>query len=177
MPKYEEAHKEHINKYKMAHMIGVAEYMRERAEDYGIDPNLAYTVGLLHDIGYLVNRNQHEMHGCKILFDLGVTNQDVLNSVLYHGSNPYELEAKDISPLLVLAYEADLSIDAEGHRVGFDKRLKDIEIRLKGTEYYDDAVKTSQSAVAFVKEWQEEHNVPRPPKGFFQRMNKEEHNK
>ena len=50
--KHEEAHKEHINKYKMAHMIGVAEYMRERAEDYNngfcngsepirIDPNEA----------------------------------------------------------------------------------------------------------------------------------------
>ena len=74
MGKHEEAHKEHINKYKMAHMIGVAEYMRERASDYNkgyykdpttfcrepvpiqIDPEEAYVVGLLHDIGYIYER-------------------------------------------------------------------------------------------------------------------------
>ena len=53
MEKHEHAHKEHINAYKTAHMIGVAEYMRERAKDYGLNPDIMYAVGLLHDIGYI----------------------------------------------------------------------------------------------------------------------------
>ena len=174
MAKYEEAHKEHINKYKMAHMIGVAEYMRERALDYGIDPNVAYAVGLMHDIGYLEGRHEHEQSGAEIMLALGIEeDSEVYNAIRYHGTNPYILSPDVISsPLLILTYEADLSVDARGYRVGFDKRLKDIDTRLAGTEFHDEAVYTSTQTVAFVKEWQARNYIPSPPKGFFNKMQK-----
>ena len=168
MPKYEEAHKEHINKYKMAHMIGVAEYMRERAEDYGIDPDVAYTIGLLHDIGYLAGRNDHEKEGADILCCLGVQEEsEAYNAVRYHGSNPYTLSPSDISPLLVLTYEADLSVDSSGHRVGFNKRLENIAFNNRNNGYGDVAVETASQTIKFVKEYQERNGIPKPPKGFF----------
>ena len=171
MPKYKEANKEHINKYKMAHMVGVAEYMRERAKDYGIDPDAAYAVGLLHDIGYLEGRHDHEMSSRDILEKIGVTDETVLDAVALHGSDPYQVKSEYgedcISSLLVLTYEADMSVDAMGFRVGFNKRLEDIEVRLKGTEYYDSAVMTSRNTVKFVKEWQQENGISKPPKDFF----------
>lgn len=175
MPKYEEAHKEHINKYKMAHMIGVAEYMRERAEDYGIDPNLAYAVGLLHDIGYLEGRHDHEQKSADILLSLGIEEEsEVFNAVRYHGTNPYTLPPEVISsPLLVLTYEADMCIDAMGHRVGFSKRLEDIKSRLKGTEYYDIAVSTAKAEQEFVAEWTGQNGIPIPPRHIW-KNNREE---
>ena len=175
--KTEHAHKEHINRYKMAHMIGVAEYMRERAEDYALDPDTCYTIGLLHDIGYLQGRNLHERKGSELLeLSLGVTNADVLQAVKYHGNKASYVELiqnETVSPLLVLTWEADLSVDAKGYRVGFEKRLEDIQNRLKGTEYYDNAVETVTENVEYIKKWQAEHGVPRPSKGFFHRYSKE----
>lgn len=166
MAKYEEAHKEHINKYKMAHMIGVAEYMRERAKAYDIDPDLAYTVGLLHDIGYLEGRSNHEEASRVILENMGVTDRTVLDAVAWHGTDPnkiIEQYGEDyISPLLVLTYEADLSVDARGFRVGFDNRLADIDTRLKDTPYYDTAVKTVKNTQAFVALWTLKHDIPNP---------------
>lgn len=167
MPKYEEAHKEHINKYKMAHMIGVAEYMRERAVDYGLDPNMAYTVGLLHDIGYLEGRKDHENAGAEILLSLGIEEEsEVFNAVCYHGSNPYALSSSITnSSLLVLVYEADLSVDVKGYRVGFENRLKDI-----GKRYGFDSIaySTAKSSIEFVKEYQEKNYIDKPKKEFFQ---------
>lgn len=171
---HEEAHKEHINKYKMAHMIGVAEHMRERAEDYGVDPDVAYMVGLMHDIGYLEGRAQHEQKGAEMLKKIGVS-EEVAQAISLHGTSPYTLESEQVdSPLLVLLYEADMSVDARGYRVGFDKRLKDIECRLRDTEYYDVAVRTSTETVEYVKQWQKEHGVEKPPRDFFYHKHREE---
>lgn len=185
--KHEEAHKEHINKYKMAHMIGVAEYMRERAEDYNngfcngsepirIDPNEAYVVGLLHDIGYIEGRSDHEAIGADLLTGMGLRG-DLLDAIRYHGTNPYEIEASlgrtnedgtdVIPPIMVLLYEADMSIDIQGYRVGFDKRLKDIAARNMGTPYEEAAISTSTATVRYVKEWQAEHGVDKPAPGFW----------
>lgn len=155
---YEEAHKEHINKYKMAHCIGVAEYMRENAPKYGLDADAMYVVGLLHDIGYLNGRRGHEQAGEEILKKIGI-NEDTLFAVANHGKNLYEVEAEFQAngganllaqcPELVLMCEADMSINARGYRVGFDKRLEDIANRYgnDGIEYA-----TASATVNFVKE-------------------------
>lgn len=155
---YAEAKKEHINRFKMAHCIGVAEYMRDNAWKYGEDKNKMYAIGLLHDIGYLEGRKDHEATGYEILDSLGV-NEDVLFAIVNHGKNPYELEEafqKDLlkeCPVIVLLYEADMSVNAQGYRVGFDKRLQDI-----GDRYgYDHvAYETASNTVKFVKEKQRE---------------------
>lgn len=154
----EQAHKEHINRYKMAHNIGVAEYMRENAEKYHLSPDEMYVLGLLHDIGYLSGRVGHEKVGADILNAIGL-NQNYVYAIKYHGLNPklieekpydsfdFETAYKDL-PELVLLYEADMSIDARGYRVGFKARLDDI-----GQRYgYDSiAYKNASDTVDYVK--------------------------
>jgi putative nucleotidyltransferase with HDIG domain len=111
----------------MAHMIGVAEYMRENASKYDLDPDMAYTVGLLHDIGYLEGRRGHEQVSAKIYASICSTvNPDIFDAILYHGSTWEEIPKTSISLLLI---EADMSVNAQGFRVGFDKRLMDIKER------------------------------------------------
>lgn len=155
---HEEAHKEHINKYKMAHCIGVAEYMRENASKYGLDADAMYVVGLLHDIGYLSGRRGHEQAGEEILKKVGISDE-TLYAVANHGKNLYEVEADFQAngganllcqrTELVLICEADMSVNAQGYRCGFDKRLEDIANRYgsDGIEYA-----TASATVSFVKE-------------------------
>lgn len=188
MGKHEEAHKEHINQYKMAHMIGVAEYMRERALDYNkadgvyIDPNEAYTVGLLHDIGYLIGRPDHEKTGAELLAGMGLRD-DLFYAIKFHGTNPYTIEETygkenngepTISPMQVLLYEADMSINIQGYRVGFDKRLEDIRSRLQDTPYGEAAIDSSTSIVQYVKEWQAEHGIDKPSRSFWTHKKQEQ---
>ncbi len=150
----EQAHKEHINKYKMAHCIGVAEFMRENAEKYGIDPDVAYTVGLLHDIGYLEGRRDHEATGADILTATFGENVDrsVINAIAYHGTNPYKLNQEDITPIHVLLIDADMSVNARGFRVGHEDRLKDIARRY-GTDGIE--FETASATVRYVEEYQD----------------------
>lgn len=68
----EHAHKEHINRFKMAHNIGVAEYMRENAEKYGLPADEMYVMGLLHDIGYIKQHKGHEEYGAELLETMGL---------------------------------------------------------------------------------------------------------
>ncbi len=140
----------------MAHCIGVAEYMRENAEKYGIDPNVAYTVGLLHDIGYLEGRKDHEAVGADILAATFGNDADpaVLNAIAYHGTNPYKLNDKDITPIHVLLIDADMSVNARGFRVGHEGRLDDIARRYGtgGIEY-----ETASATVKYVKEYESKY--------------------
>lgn len=168
MARYNEAHKEHINKYKMAHCIGVAEYMRERANDYGVDPDTAYTIGLLHDIGYLNGRADHEVSGAEILAGIGIK-PEYKKAITLHGTDPYKQNYSDVdNPMYVLLLEADLSVDRAGYRIGFDKRLEDIISHNTG-EFVKLAGDTAANSQKFVKQWQAEHNVSAPPKGFSTR--------
>lgn len=162
--RHEEAHKEHINQYKMAHMIGVAEYMRERAQDYGLNPDMMYAVGLMHDIGYINGRANHEQFGAELLSKMGVDN-DILFAIRHHGENPYEVMSKygkeNISAIYVLTLEGDMSVEKAGYRVGFEKRLEDIASRYG---YDSPAYKNCQDNIKFIKEYQKEHNIGKPYK-------------
>lgn len=159
---YKEASNEHINRFKMAHMIGVAEYMRERATDYGLNPDVAYTIGLLHDIGYVKGRVEHEKHGAEILGAIGV-DADIRFAIAHHGENAREIQKEygkeTITPEFVLTLEADMSVNAQGYRVGFEGRIADIEKRY-GKDHI--AVATVKDNIDFIKEYQKEHGIGKP---------------
>lgn len=163
----------HINRFKMAHMIGVAEYMRERADDYGLSPDVMYTVGLLHDIGYLGGRLGHERYGAAILSALNV-DDDISFAIAHHGDNPYKFQEEcgndAVTPEFVLLLEADMSVDARGYRSGFDGRLKDI-----GERYgYDHiAFETAKETIQFIKEYQQAHGIGKPTALYHQKEDKE----
>lgn len=159
---YNEASNEHINRFKMAHSIGVAEYMRERAEDYGLNGDVMYTVGLLHDIGYINGRADHEKRGAEILSAIGV-DDDIRFAILHHGEKGRDVQTQygneAISPEFVLLLEADSSVNARGYRVGFEKRLEDIERRYGHDHPAYDTVKDN---ISFIKEYQQEHGIGKP---------------
>lgn len=170
----QEPHNEHINRYKMAHMVGVAEYMRERAEDYNLNPDEMYAVGLLHDIGYIGGRQGHEQYGAEIMENLGM-DMDVIFAIRHHGENMKEVAAKygkdNLYPLYVLTVEADMSVDATGHRVGFEGRMEDIKRRY-GEDHI--AYATVKDNIEFIKEWQKEHGIGKPTQLYHK--SSEKHN-
>lgn len=71
----------------MAHNIGVAEYMRENAEKYGLPADEMYVMGLLHDIGYIKQHKGHEEYGAELLETMGLKPRYVY-AIKYHGLNP-----------------------------------------------------------------------------------------
>ena len=155
--------KEHISAMKAAHMFGVAEYMRDRADDYGIDGNVAYTAGLLHDIGYLEGRLGHEEIGAEILEACGM-HGDIVFAIANHATELKSIPDEQISPMLVLMVEADLSVDARGFRVGFDNRLRDIERRYgvdkKGDVNDMPIYQSVLSNIEYIKAYQIENDIP-----------------
>lgn len=168
------ASKEHINKYKMAHMVGVAEYMRERASDYGLNPDEMYVVGLLHDIGYLKGRAGHELSGAMLLDRMGLLKYSF--AIEFHGNKLREMftdylfnksehigsfDRKTKGHIITLLVEADSSVDVRGFRVGFEKRLKDIGERYG---YHSAAYETVSDNIAFIKEYQRNWGIGKPIK-------------
>ncbi len=148
------ADKSHINRFKIAHMVAVAEYMRENAVRYGLDPDEMYVLGLLHDIGYLQGKEEHEEAGYALLSQFGCKKNNNLFAIRYHGSNPNDLIKKgildpnNIPKEYILLLEGDLSVNAQGYKVGFTKRLKDIGERYGFNSIaYETALKT----VDFIK--------------------------
>lgn len=49
-----------ISREKILHMWGVAEYMYQNASKYELKPDKMYVLGLLHDIGYIKGKQDHE---------------------------------------------------------------------------------------------------------------------
>ena len=159
---FEKASNEHINRYKMAHMIGVAEYMRERAVDYQLDPDKMYVVGLLHDIGYLQGRQEHEAYGSFLLSSI-ITDENLLCAIANHGRNLKAIESvygkEVITSEFALLMEADASVDARGFRVGFSGRLKDVANRY-GKDH--PAYLNMKDNIDYIKEYQKEHGIGKP---------------
>ena len=121
-----------ISKNRILHMHGVAEYMHEHAPEYGLDPEQMYLLGLVHDIGYIHSKYDHEKNGANILKRAGFVNADLVEN---HGNNPqnyvndYISSARKIPKELVLLWEADMLIDSKdcpGEVITFEERLASV---------------------------------------------------
>ena len=150
-----------IRDNKMNHMRGVAEYMYQNAGKYGVDNEEAYVVGLLHDIGYInddaAKRNftmfgtrgyGHEVYGAALLGKMGIK-EEYRQAIMSHGTAPLNVnESIRNNPMLKLLWEADMSVNRYGNRVGFDGRLADI-----GKRYGYDSVayETAKATVDYLK--------------------------
>ena len=115
---------------KLLHMHGVGRYMFDHAEDYGLEPDKMYVLGLLHDIGYLFGSADHAVNGARLLESVGF---NYSQEVSWHGTAPLDyLRLTDVSEPpkeLVLLWEADLSVGPDGKEIGFQRRLEDIAVR------------------------------------------------
>ena len=133
---------------RLLHSAGVAVYMSEHAAKYGIDPETAYIVGLLHDIGYIGGRDGHENRGANLLANLGVR-ADIADAIRPHG-NFGDIDPGSVSNLFLLLIEADTQIDGQGAFVGFDGRLEDV-----GRRYGYDSENYREAAanIAFARKY------------------------
>ena len=133
---------------KIKHCKSVADYMQENADLFGVDKDVAYFIGLNHDIGYVNGRIGHEESGYELLKNVGV-NSKILYAIINHGHDPYTMHEETIIPELQLLWCADMSVDKFGTRVGFDGRLDDIKRRY-GEEHI--AYKTASNTIKYCKE-------------------------
>lgn len=118
-----------MSPYKTKHSVAVAEYMKQNAIEYNLDENEMFTLGLIHDIGYLLcdfknreARSQHNKLGGDFMKQQGYK---YWTEIFFHGSYPCEYE----SPALTLLNEADMQISPDGTFLGYEKRLEDIRNR------------------------------------------------
>ena len=142
-----------IPKEKIAHMHGVAEFMYEHAEEYGLSHHneYLYVLGLLHDIGYVSGKKAgHEEYGGNLIAELSGDNF-FAEYITDHGLTPaeymrkYHCNERGIPYIAILLWSADMSIDSKGENVGFDKRLEDIASRYgKDSEVYARCEETIQ---------------------------------
>lgn len=131
-----------IPKERILHMHGVAEYMYRNAEKYNLDKAQMYVVGLLHDIGYLFGKENHPISGSQLLKDLGFIYAE---DISLHGDVP---KSQDISNVLKLLLEADLTVGKDGTVVGYKRRLEDIGARLG---FNSEAYAISKETVDFLE--------------------------
>lgn len=122
------------------HMAGVAEYMYEHAGDYNLDKEEMFVLGLLHDVGYIrASGDKHEEVGAAILEEkIGVTNPHILWCIKNHNDEVKHFSwSIDRHRKAFLLIKADMSVNAKGELVGYDKRLEDIGSRYgKDSETY-----------------------------------------
>ncbi len=114
-----------IKDSKKMHCFGVAEFMYREAPKYGLDPNEMYTLGLLHDIGYIYEGwHEHEEKGAELMRSMGYKYADEIGQ---HGI--------DIKPDTKLSKEAmlliagDSVVDFFGNIGTYESRRHDIETR------------------------------------------------
>lgn len=131
-----------ISEERILHMHRVAEYMYKNAEKYNLDKTQMYVVGLLHDIGYLFGKENHPVTGSQLLRDLGFIYSD---DISLHGDVP---ESSNISNVLKLLLEADLTVGKDGIVVGFKARLDDIGARLG---FDSEAYRISKETINFLE--------------------------
>ena len=113
---------------RLKHSLAVAVKMKQLAEDhyegYQIDPEEAYVLGLVHDIGYqfVDDQRDHSYKGGELLKSQGYK---YWKEVYYHGlvQDDYDSE------MLRLLNYVDMTTDNKGEYVSMQDRLKGITER------------------------------------------------
>ena len=128
-----------ISKERIAHMHGVAELMYKYESQFDckcLTKEELYYLGLVHDIGYLNGKKDHEKNGAE-LFNRYST---LYHCIYWHGVTPQEYmkinncsSKDDIPGELILLWWADMMIESggeyAGENVGFKDRLEGIKER------------------------------------------------
>lgn len=114
-----------LSENRLAHVNSVAKYMYDKAVGDECYKSDMFTLGLLHDIGYISGESKnHSKYGGLLLKRNGYR---YWKEVYYHG----QVEAINnyISDELDLLNSADLQINSKGELVGVELRLLDIKTR------------------------------------------------
>lgn len=125
-----------ISKERIAHMHGVAEFMFKHADKFDckyLTKEELYHLGLIHDIGYVSGKEDHESNGAS-LFE---RDDMMYHCIFYHGTTPQEYikntwcyGVDDIPDELILLWIADMKVlstgDDAGKIVSFTEKLNEI---------------------------------------------------
>lgn len=113
---------------RMKHCLAVAVKMKQLAAEnpdlYPVNPDEAFVLGILHDIGYEFSDEQKE-HAAKGGLLLKEQGYKYWQEVYYHGIPQEEYD----SPLLRLLNYADLTTGPTGEYVTVQERIDDIAAR------------------------------------------------
>lgn len=121
-----------IEKTKQAHMFGVAQFMFEQAPKYDLDPYKMYTLGLLHDIGYIFDGwVEHEEKGAALMEEMNYMYADAIRT-----HNIDVTDNTNLSKEAMLLIAADSVVDFEGNIGTYESRRKDIETRYGDDKEY-----------------------------------------
>lgn len=135
----------------LLHSYAVAWYMCVKAESRGLDPELMFLLGLLHDIGREFGNDAHEAVGASLLVKLH-SKPNYIYALRYHGMPPTEIIDKygeeALTPELLLLLEADMHVNNLGILVSYEDRLTDIRNRY-GAESQE--YKNSEQIVTYLK--------------------------
>ena len=125
-------------------MHGVAELMYKYYKAFGCETltrEECYFLGLVHDIGYMNGKTDHELNGGLLLAGIcEFKNQSLFaRYVAYHGDTPREYMERrmcsedDIPRELILLWWADMMVESCGENagevVGFKRRLASLRER------------------------------------------------
>lgn len=117
-----------ITNERMAHSMAVARKMKEIAnsdpQKYPVNPEEAFILGILHDIGYEFSAEQkdHGRIGGELLKNQGY---QYWQEIYFHGTT----QDKFTSPMLNLLNYADMTTGPQGQSLTVEERIQDIENR------------------------------------------------
>jgi predicted hydrolase (HD superfamily) len=130
-----------ISENRLKHILAVATKMKRMAEtDHGIypvDPDEAFVVGMLHDIGYEFSKEpgEHAIKGGLLLKEQGYK---FWQEIYYHSTVQDEYD----SPMLRLLNYADITTGPAGTDMTVQERIEDIADRYgRGSAQETEAIK------------------------------------
>ena len=133
-----------ITESKLKHILAVARLMKEKARLVGLDEEEMFTLGMLHDIGYEFDEQDHHTAGYVMLEKQGYK---YAYEVKCHGL-PH---APRMTTELKLLNYADMHINAKGEYVTFEERLEDIKSRRgKNSPHYINSRKVIEMLNGFI---------------------------
>lgn len=130
---------------KALHSIKVAEFMKAWAPKLNLNPDEAWIIGYVHDIGQMEGIKDHGEVGYQMMKDVSPMLAHYIR--IHECINPIE---DDMEFLLKLA---DMSVDNMGNFVGINARVKSIRMR-DG----DATIDILNSCVGFIRDYANEHS-------------------
>lgn len=111
-----------MDKNRLNHIYKVAKLMEKKASKLNLNANEMFLLGLLHDVGYEIDKTNHEFAGGEFL---KTQNYKYAKEVEFHGVPNCNYS----STALDLLNWCDMHINFYGEFVSFKKRLDDIASR------------------------------------------------
>ena len=139
-----------------AHSLGVANYMREHAEERGLSPDDMFICGLLHDVGDVYGEYGNESIGALMLAHVGMKSS-IVSAIRLHSLSGYKVEElygiNAVTPEYKLLLEANMRVDNRGNRVTYEERLEKL-LFLYGKEH--EVYRTCYDLCMYLKELEKE---------------------